>query len=153
MTQIQSIWFLHYNNNITFTWNIFIKIQELGLKVQMYFLCDNQTQTNSWSNFIFDPTCWFFWWFFFFREMEDYVTNSFFWKKSPENKNFITNLSNFNTFDYNMKGGLRFSTFIFWVFPKLAKHIFGWLPLEQHKKIENKIKSLIPIPTNQQIVK
>jgi hypothetical protein len=57
-------------------------------------------------------------------------------------------LSNFSTFEYNLKGGLRFSTFIFWVSPKLAKHIYGWLLVEQHHKIE-KTKSLIPIlPTN-----
>ncbi len=30
------------------------------------------------------------------------------------------------------EGCLRISTFIFWILPKLAKHTYGWLPLQQH---------------------
>jgi hypothetical protein len=98
----------------------------------------NPTQTTSWSHVIFDPTCRFFWWLFFWKRKILSQILFLFEKKSPKNENFITNLSNFNTFDYNMKEGLRFSTFIFWISPKLAKHTYGWLPLEQHHKIEKK---------------
>jgi hypothetical protein len=37
---------------------------------------------------------------------------------------------------YNIKAWLRFSTFIFWISPNLAKYIYGWLPIEQYHKIE-----------------
>jgi hypothetical protein len=42
------------------------------------------------------------------------------------------------TIAYNMKGCLRFSTFIFWSSPKLTKCSYGWFPPEQHHKIEKK---------------
>jgi hypothetical protein len=37
-----------------------------------------------------------------------------------------------------MKRSLRFSTFLFLISPNLAKYTYGWLPLEQHLKIEKK---------------
>jgi hypothetical protein len=43
-----------------------------------------------------------------------------------------------------MIGCLRFSTFIFWMLPNLAKDTYGWSSLEQHYKIE-KIKNNIII--------
>ncbi len=39
---------------------------------------------------------------------------------------------------YNMKGCLRLSTFIFAIWPNLAKYTYGQLPFEQHHKIEKK---------------
>jgi hypothetical protein len=39
---------------------------------------------------------------------------------------------------YNMKGCLRFYTFIFWISPNLAKYTFGIFTFEQHCKIEKK---------------
>jgi hypothetical protein len=53
-----------------------------------------------------------------------------FWKKSPK----IIRTA------YNMKECLRFYSFIFRISPKLAKYIYGLLPLEQHHKIEKKKK-------------
>jgi hypothetical protein len=44
------------------------------------------------------------------------------------------------------EGGLRLSTFIFWIFPNLVKYTYRWLPLEQHHKIGKKTNhSLEPL--------
>jgi hypothetical protein len=47
---------------------------------------------------------------------------------------------NHNCLQY--EGCLRFFTFIFWIFPNLAKGSYRWLPFKQHHKIKrnNKIK-------------
>jgi hypothetical protein len=37
-----------------------------------------------------------------------------------------------------MIGCLRFSAFVFWILPNLAKYTYGWSPLEQHHKILKK---------------
>jgi len=50
-----------------------------------------------------------------------------------------------------MIGYLRFSTFIFWILPNLAKDTYGRSSLEQHYKIE-KIKNNIPIPIQSPIL-
>jgi len=42
------------------------------------------------------------------------------------------------TIAYNMKGCLRFSTFILWIVPNLVKYTCGWLSLEQYWKIGKK---------------
>jgi hypothetical protein len=45
---------------------------------------------------------------------------------------------------YNIKGCLRFYTFIFWISPNLAKYTYGWLSLEQQHKIGGKKKKTKP---------
>jgi len=42
------------------------------------------------------------------------------------------------TIAYNMKGCLRFSTFMFWIVPDLVKYTYGWSSLEQYLKIGKK---------------
>jgi hypothetical protein len=42
---------------------------------------------------------------------------------------------------YNMKGCSRISTFIFAIWPNLAKYTYGQLPFEQHHKIGKKRKN------------
>jgi hypothetical protein len=42
------------------------------------------------------------------------------------------------TIDSNMKGCLRFSTFVFSIFSNLAKYTYELLPLKQHQEIDEK---------------
>jgi hypothetical protein len=52
------------------------------------------------------------------------------------------------TIAYNMKGCLRFSTFIFWISPNLSKYTYGLSPLEQHQKFERKNNCLSKFSIN-----
>ncbi len=58
-------------------------------------------------------------------EKEYKVINSLFLKKELQKKPIHQKLPQY-------EGSLRISTFILWILPKLAKHTYGWLPLEQH---------------------
>ncbi len=42
-----------------------------------------------------------------------------------------------------MKRCLRFSSLIFLISPNLAKHAYGWLPLEQNHKVEKEKEWLL----------
>jgi len=68
-----------------------------------------------------------------------YVINFTFKKivKKPKKSIFFSKLT---TIACNMKGCLRFYTFMFWILPNLAKYIHGLSPLEQHHKIEKNNK-------------
>ncbi len=46
---------------------------------------------------------------------------------------------------YNRKGCLRFSNFILWVVPNLAKYAYGWSSLEQYWKIEKNKSGATPL--------
>ncbi len=58
--------------------------------------------------------------------------------KSIDPKKIIKRIA---TIAYDVKGCLRFSTFIFWILPNLITYTYGWLPLEQHHKIEGNKKT------------
>lgn len=55
--------------------------------------------------------------------------------------NFLWKFAKFQNWPttYNMKGpNLRFFNLNIWIFPNLAKHPYGWSPLEQHPNIWRK---------------
>jgi hypothetical protein len=81
----------------------------------------------------------------------------FFLKKIPWNQ-FFFNSSKIITITYNMKGCLRFYTFIFGTLPNLENNTCGLSPLEQHhfcdgKKLFEGEKIGHPIPNKLYISK
>lgn len=64
----------------------------------------------------------------------------------PKKKNTNLFITKFAKNRHNCLQYKIFSTCIFWILPYLAKYNYGWLSLEQHHKIEWKIKNKIKIP-------
>ncbi len=67
------------------------------------------------------------------------VTNSLFKKENSTNfQEKEKDSPKIVTIACNMKGYLRFCTFILWIVPHLVKYTCGWSSLEQYRKIGKK---------------
>jgi hypothetical protein len=77
--------------------------------------------------------------FLFLPVCEKYFFKRIFYPKFPFSI-YIYIYPKIATIAFKRKGCLSFSTFIFWIWQNFAKYTYGWLPLEQYKKIEKRRK-------------
>jgi hypothetical protein len=81
-------------------------------------------------------------WFFSGKNFTIFVNNILRKKIIFENSFFKEKLTKIATVTCNIIECLRFSPFIFIILVYLAKCIYGWSPLQQHHKIEEKTLGL-----------